>query len=78
MANDFVKVVRSVSFSLSRKPITYRDRVPTTIGQTRNNPLKYGGWTVLGIWNLREGAIILLFAQLIYARDGQRPYLSKK
>ncbi|GFV30371.1 retrovirus-related Pol polyprotein from transposon opus [Trichonephila clavipes] len=42
-------------------------------------PLKYGVWTVLGRWNLlRERTIILLFAQLIYARDGQRPYLSRK
>ncbi|GFT64064.1 retrovirus-related Pol polyprotein from transposon opus [Trichonephila clavipes] len=42
-------------------------------------PLKYGVWTVLGRWNLlREGTIILLFAQLIYARNGQRPYLSRK
>ncbi|GFX83694.1 retrovirus-related Pol polyprotein from transposon opus [Trichonephila clavipes] len=42
-------------------------------------PLKYGVGTVLGRWNLlREGTIILLFAQLIYAQDGQRPYLSRK
>ncbi|GFU28162.1 hypothetical protein TNCV_1977431 [Trichonephila clavipes] len=51
----------------------------TTIGQNPKYPLKYGVWTVLGRWNLlREGTIILLFAQLIYARDGQRPYLSRK
>ncbi|GFU60642.1 hypothetical protein TNCV_2754031 [Trichonephila clavipes] len=69
MSNGFVKVVRSVSFgSLSL----------TEIGFQYNHwsdpkyPLKYGVWTVLGRWNLlREGTIILLFAQLIYARDGQ-------
>ncbi|GFX28372.1 hypothetical protein TNCV_596851 [Trichonephila clavipes] len=59
MSNDFVKVVRSVSFG---RPSL------TEIGFQYNHwsdpkyLLKYGVWTVLGSWNLlREGTIILLF-----------------
>ncbi|GFX75619.1 hypothetical protein TNCV_4715251 [Trichonephila clavipes] len=74
MSNDFVKVVRSVSF---REAHHLRDRVPIQPLVRPEIPFEVWVWTVLGRWNLlREGTIILLFAQLIYARDGQRPYLS--
>ncbi|GFU78124.1 hypothetical protein TNCV_3665841 [Trichonephila clavipes] len=66
MSNDFVKDCKICQL---RKPITYRDRVPIQPLVRPEIPfLKYGVWTVLGRWNPFEGTIILLFAQLIYAR----------
>ncbi|GFU93469.1 transposon Ty3-I Gag-Pol polyprotein [Trichonephila clavipes] len=74
---DVKRFCESCKICQFRKPFTYRDRVP--IQPLVRPEIPFGVWTVLGRWNLlRGGTIILLFAQLIYARDGQRPYLSRK
>ncbi|GFU29252.1 retrovirus-related Pol polyprotein from transposon opus [Trichonephila clavipes] len=70
---DVKRFCESCKICQLRKPITYRDRVPIQPLVRPEIPFEvWSVWTVLGRWNLlREGTIILLFAQLIYARDGQ-------
>ncbi|GFT48970.1 retrovirus-related Pol polyprotein from transposon opus [Trichonephila clavipes] len=76
---DVKRFCESCKICQLRKPITYRDRVPIQPLVRPEIPLKYGVWTVLAVGtSFEKETIILLFAQLIYARDGQRPYLSRK
>ncbi|GFU18828.1 retrovirus-related Pol polyprotein from transposon opus [Trichonephila clavipes] len=76
---DVKRFCESCKICQLRKPITYRDRVP--IQPLVRPEIPFEVWSVDCIGPLEPPSRRnhhLLFAQLIYARDGQRPYLSRK